>query len=138
MAFNWEEYLILAKELIGQTSRPTAEEARLRCAISRAYYAAFCETRDYLIANERFAFVPRGRGGVHQQIRAHLEQLATVASPKRQKVLKRMAARLQDLAQKRVIADYEEYQTCTLPMAQYQLLHADEVISLLKSLPTIP
>lgn len=43
MNFDWEEYFNLAKELAG-----TTEEAKLRSAVSRAYYSAFCLARNYL------------------------------------------------------------------------------------------
>ena len=43
MKFDWEEYFNLAQELAG-----TNEEAKLRSAVSRAYYSAFCLARNYL------------------------------------------------------------------------------------------
>lgn len=45
MSFDWTEYLNLAEELAGQAQKPSTEEARLRSAISRAYYAAFSTAR---------------------------------------------------------------------------------------------
>lgn len=48
MNFDWSEYLNLAKELAKQSSSSATEEAKLRSAISRAYYAAFCKARNYL------------------------------------------------------------------------------------------
>ena len=44
MVFDWAKYLVLAEEL--GTSR--MNEAALRSAISRAYYATFCKARNYL------------------------------------------------------------------------------------------
>lgn len=43
MKFDWSEYLNLAQELA--TSN---EKAKLRSAISRAYYSVFCLARNYL------------------------------------------------------------------------------------------
>jgi uncharacterized protein (UPF0332 family) len=43
MSFNWSEYLHLADAL----SLQKETESCLRSAISRAYYAAFCEARNY-------------------------------------------------------------------------------------------
>ena len=43
MAFDWTEYLTLAQELVQRE-----EEACLRSAISRAYYAAFGKARERL------------------------------------------------------------------------------------------
>ena len=48
MSFDWSEYLNLAQELAGQTVSPAGQEARLRAAVSRAYYAVFCKSRNYL------------------------------------------------------------------------------------------
>lgn len=42
MSFDWEEYLHLARHLAGQEIS-ISEEAKLRAAISRAYYAAYNE-----------------------------------------------------------------------------------------------
>ena len=41
MSFDWSQYLNLAKELTDQPTTPANQEAKLRDAISRAYYAAF-------------------------------------------------------------------------------------------------
>ncbi|MCC3444670.1 MAG: hypothetical protein JGK01_23865 [Microcoleus sp. PH2017_03_ELD_O_A] len=48
MSFDWLQYLNLAKELAGQATIPAEQEARLRDAISRSYYAAFILARNYL------------------------------------------------------------------------------------------
>lgn len=48
MTFHWSEYLDLARELAQQ---PT-DEAKLRSAISRAYYAAFIKSRNFLQQRE--------------------------------------------------------------------------------------
>jgi hypothetical protein len=50
MSFPWTRYLDLAKELAGKPVTVEGREAKLRSAISRAYYAAFHHARDYLIA----------------------------------------------------------------------------------------
>lgn len=43
--FDWTKYQVLAEEL----GRRTSDEASLRSAISRAYYAAFCKARNHLL-----------------------------------------------------------------------------------------
>ena len=45
MAFDWSQYLVLAEELAEQPGN----EAALRSAVSRAYYAAFCLAREHLL-----------------------------------------------------------------------------------------
>lgn len=49
MSFDWLEYLDLAQQLTRSTTGPSSREARLRSAISRAYYAAFCKARNHLL-----------------------------------------------------------------------------------------
>jgi len=48
MSFDWNEYYQLSRELAGLATGIATEEAKMRSAISRAYYAAFCKARDYL------------------------------------------------------------------------------------------
>jgi len=60
VSFDWLDYLTLAKELAERRD----EEAAMRCAVSRAYYAAF-----HIAANHRATrhAVPT-RGGSHQSV----------------------------------------------------------------------
>ena len=48
MKFDWSEYLNLATELAALSSDSDDAEAKLRSAVSRAYYAVFCLSRNYL------------------------------------------------------------------------------------------
>lgn len=48
MRFDWSEYFNLAQELAVISSEATNNEARLRSAVSRAYYSVFCLARNYL------------------------------------------------------------------------------------------
>src|SRR4028119_1498828 len=49
MRFDWSEYLNLAQELAATNSDCSGNrEAKLRSAISRAYYSTFCLARNYL------------------------------------------------------------------------------------------
>ena len=52
MSFDWLEYLSLAHELVGLSPGAASHEARLRSAISRAYYAAFKMAFAYLSARD--------------------------------------------------------------------------------------
>jgi len=70
MVFQWADFLIIAKSLhdAGKTSGlPT--DASFRCAISRAYYAAFCHSRDYAKAN--MGFSPTNLPKDHALVRVH-------------------------------------------------------------------
>lgn len=48
MRFDWSEYLNLAQELAAISGDSVNNEAKLRSAVSRAYYAVFCLARNYL------------------------------------------------------------------------------------------
>lgn len=48
MSFDWHQYLDLARELQRNKQMGSAEEARLRSAVSRAYYAAYHVARKRL------------------------------------------------------------------------------------------
>jgi uncharacterized protein (UPF0332 family) len=67
MSFNWTEYLALAQDLAGQGVTPPTEEAKLRSAISRAYYAAFCKARNHLRDRERCSIPDTGEA--HAKVR---------------------------------------------------------------------
>ena len=65
--FDWEEFLQLAENLMDDPSN----EAALRSAMSRAYYATFHAGRDYLIRAE----IPINRGrNAHVQVQNELEK----------------------------------------------------------------
>ena len=48
MSFDWLDYIGLAEELAGQGKAVSSQESRLRSAVSRAYYAAFCKAGNRL------------------------------------------------------------------------------------------
>jgi len=68
MAFDWKEYFNLALSLQGKTKKYT-QEASLRCAVSRAYYAAFCYARNY--AWHEHGFEPTYDSDDHNSVREH-------------------------------------------------------------------
>lgn len=75
MPFDWNNYYVLASKLVGcQPGDLIAgldAEARQRCAISRAYYAAFCRLRNQCTAS---GFNPSGYGADHGALLQHLKQ----------------------------------------------------------------
>jgi uncharacterized protein (UPF0332 family) len=62
MAFGWEDYLSLAEDLIDDVD----DEAALRSAVSRAYYAALHLTKDSLNAN--VAEVSENTDSIHRAV----------------------------------------------------------------------
>lgn len=73
MAFNWREFLELARELAGQASARYSEEAAKRTSVSRAYYAAFCFARNYAATSQ--GFKPKWTADDHRLLREHFKKL---------------------------------------------------------------
>lgn len=71
--FDWREYLALAHDLgtgaAGASVTVQISEATSRCAVSRAYYAAYCHARVY--ATRRLGFIPSRGPRDHGRLRAH-------------------------------------------------------------------
>jgi len=71
MAFQWSDFLVIADSLHKSgKSAQLPPEAAYRCAISRAYYAAFCHARDY--AALHLGFYPTKKAIDHETLRKHL------------------------------------------------------------------
>jgi hypothetical protein len=71
MPFTWSDFLDIARFLHTQgNSNSIPQEAAYRCAISRAYYAAFCHSRCY--ASARLQYPPLGTDEDHKFLRKHL------------------------------------------------------------------
>lgn len=71
MFFGWSDFLILAENLANGPD-PAVGEASLRTAISRAYYAAFGESREYAVA--QLGFVPTRKPEDHKRLRDVFEK----------------------------------------------------------------
>lgn len=72
MAFDWKEYVELARFLQRQAGIGISSEALLRSALSRTYYGVFCYARNY--ARDFLGFRPRYDGEDHGRLRAHLKK----------------------------------------------------------------
>jgi hypothetical protein len=72
MPFAWIEYLTLARYLQHHVNSGFAQEAALRCAVSRAYYAAYCHSRNY--ARDYQGFIPSNLGDDHGRVREHFKK----------------------------------------------------------------
>jgi uncharacterized protein (UPF0332 family) len=93
--FDWREYLNLAKFLLDLKTSEVSKEALYRCAISRAYYSAFCWARNY--AQRNLKFKPTGTGRDHRRLVEHL----------RKTEYKLLATYLRDLRNWRNSSDYD-------------------------------
>ena len=125
MSFDWSEYLILAQELAGQATRPSSQEAKLRSAISRAYYAAFCKARNHLRDKEHHR-IPSG-GEAHQYVQNQFKD-----SP--DKARRDVGANLNRLRIRRTKADYEDRVTKLPRTTEYAVKVAERIVSNLRRL----
>jgi uncharacterized protein (UPF0332 family) len=71
MSFDWSDYLSLAESLSQHPEAPGPEEAALRAAISRAYYAAYCTARNF--AHSRGEITLTRTAGDHQLVIGHFK-----------------------------------------------------------------
>ncbi len=126
MSFNWSEYLILAQELTSQSTASSIQEAHLRSAISRAYYASFCEARN-LLSNKDGYQTPFGVN-VHLDVADKFEKSIDVT---RQNV----GSLLHHMRSIRNIVDYRDiFFGDHLGRTKAILTEAEEVIRLLGTL----
>lgn len=95
MPFDWTEYLKLA-EFLHTCKDGFSREATLRSAISRAYYAAFCEARRHAVTEMSF---PDNRDSKdHELLKRHY----------RSNKMSGVADRLDKLRQWRNECDYDD------------------------------
>lgn len=99
MTFEWAQYLNVARELASVKSDPPTDEARSRSAISRAYYAAFCTARNFLLNREGLTISRSGRA--HGEVRRGFLKSSDKAK-------KQVANRLKQLKEFRRRADYDD------------------------------
>ena len=116
MSFDWAEYLILARQL-----QRSGEEAKLRTAISRAYYAAFCKARNYVRDVDRDTDVPKD-GRAHSYVKNKFIQ-------SRYGVRTGIGADLNRLRIRRGKADYQDRVAGLPSMAKSAVCLANKVLS---------
>jgi uncharacterized protein (UPF0332 family) len=120
MSFDWLEYLRLAHQLVAPGPSAVSQEARLRSAISRAYYAAFKMAYNYLRDRDKtIVFV---RTDVHSLV---LERYKY--SPDRSH--REIGVNLDRLRRERNRADYDDSIERLPDTAAKALLQAEKIIS---------
>jgi hypothetical protein len=118
MAFDWKEYLALARSLENQTGLGFSIEASTRCAVSRAYYAAYCHARNH--AESKLHYVRIKGGDDHKGVRDHYIK-------RNQNVI---ASKLETLNQWRGHCDYEDEMLEQKDLLTFTFMHAQHVIKL--------
>jgi hypothetical protein len=104
MKFDWTQYKELACELTGNPGSASLE-AKQRCAISRAYYAAFCKAREHLIEVEGMQSLRNRTNDVHTYI---ADQFSCKPKDAYTKSRNRVFINLNRLRTDRVRADYQD------------------------------
>lgn len=120
MPFDWRDFLNLAKELSNYPQTNSLQEAAVRSAVSRAYYAAFCWAREY--ATKELNFQPSGRAEDHSALRNRLQQSKQMKT----------ASMLNNLRQWRNLCDYGANVSNLSSLAQNALNYAEKVIKACK------
>ncbi len=124
MSFDWSDYLKLANELAPRPINAATQEAKLRCAISRAYYANYCKARNHLRDNEG-QVIP-----AHDAHRYVIDILLNSTERKRRDLGKD----LNRLRIDRIKADYYDEFNGVAAQTEVVLMLAEKVISKLDSL----
>lgn len=126
MSFDWSEYLTLAQELTSAAVTSPIQEAHLRAAISRAYYAAFCKARNFLLAKDGY-LTPRGMNA-HWDVVDKFERSSDMGRRK-------VGTLLRSLKGIRNLVDYKEtFPGNQLGRTQGVLLEAEQIIRLLQTI----
>ena len=132
MRFEWSEYLNLAQELAATNSESSANrDAKLRSAISRAYYSTFCLARNYLRDIEKDSILFRKNRNIneHQYVAE-----AFIDHRSKNKNLVKIGENLSRLRELRNKADYEDTMFNLPTQARTALMLADNIIALLSKL----
>ena len=102
MSFEWGDYVRLAEHLLELGS--DLDEARLRSAISRAYYGAFHHAAGFvLLHHPDFAMLKKGDD--HKRV---ITELRRWQGPGKRRPVKQAGRDLGELLHQRRMADYDE------------------------------
>jgi len=126
MSFDWADFLTLADALVRDPNSPGPEEASLRSAISRAYYAAFHVARN--LGRDRGEFTLTETGRDHWLVKHHF---MSSSDRTRQKI----GLDLDRLYDYRTSADYDDVLAGRpISLAQSSVAVARNVLNTLHSL----
>ncbi|OGF56908.1 MAG: hypothetical protein A2Z21_07340 [Candidatus Fraserbacteria bacterium RBG_16_55_9] len=132
MSFDWNEYLTLARNLAQGSTTPVSEETKKRAAISRAYYAAFCQARDF--AKARLGARLTGHGPDHGIVFRSFKRYR-YKNQTMQETYRRIGLTLPRLYDNRNKADYDPAVSRLDALTDTSLDQAEAIITDLGSLP---
>lgn len=122
MSFLWDDYLVFARSIQGQT-----DEAALRTCVSRAYYAAFGMAAQRLNFNG-VVIPPKANKHVYVWWYYNDENLLNSG--------RKISAAANDLKRKRVHADYHDQRPITSSTAQQAVVEASRLIDSILAINT--
>lgn len=133
MKFDWSEYFNLVQELTAISSDNFASnEAKLRFAVSRAYYSVFCLSRNYLRDVEKDPRLSRRNSFDINQHQYVAEEFIFHKS-KNPKIIK-IGENLSRLRELRNKADYSDTMFSLQKDVKYALKITENIISALSDL----
>ncbi len=125
MSFQWEKYLTLAKILAKGDILLIDDETARRSAISRAYYAVFCLSRNFALDNREVTLT--GERDDHQTLIEHFK-----TSPDQAR--KQIGTNLDRLRKNRNAADYDNDISGLEALTRVSMKFADNLLIDLNSL----
>jgi uncharacterized protein (UPF0332 family) len=128
MSFRWARLQKIAVEL----SKSATSEAHVRSAINRAYYAAYGEARDFVVAR---GYSWNRRGASHQRVWNYLKQRTGAKQSWERPAWKAIGDAGDALKQRRMLADYDSDTAPTLAEARHAIAQAASIIKRLSGLP---
>ena len=133
MKFDWSEYFNLAQELAAISSDNFASnEAKLRFAVSRAYYSVFCLSRNYLRDVEKDPRLSR-RNSFDINQHQYVAKEFIFHKSKNPKIIK-IGENLSRLRELRNKADYSDTMFSLQKDVKYALKITENIISALSDL----
>lgn len=121
MNFHWSDYHVLATNLQSETDGSLLDEAKLRCALSRAYYAAFCSARNLLLTQDTRLEDTISHSDVRNEFHSRSYRGKTVAR------------KLRDMAEKRECADYRDNFPDLISDTKFVIEEAQKVIDMVSN-----
>ncbi len=131
--FDWGAYHLLARDLLSQADRSQQKEAALRSAVSRAYYAAFHATEDYLKGTKKYPSMQENSAiteGSHNRI------INTFINDTDHPAWEKIGKKLKRLKLARTWADYNPFgqEFINTDEVAKKVREAEEIIKLLNAL----
>jgi uncharacterized protein (UPF0332 family) len=126
MPFNWKDFLIFAENIKTAPSIPGPEEAALRSAASRAYYAAFQAALNFGKAEK---FLARSSGEDHIGIQRYFREYRPA-----NEIRTKIASHLQRLYNYRRQADYAGEIRNPVYMAEWAIKESQTIFANLEQL----